>query len=157
MSALRPALLRWVASRGRWVNRVVLVASIGAIFVAFPNATMDFLGVQRSVETAVLFRLYGIALLSRAVDHHGPFGIPDPRAVRCGILSDLVFSTMSLAVLVWAMLNDLAGPGTWLPVGLFAVETSGYLIAYVGLHTVTREELLEAPATVTSSAVAPSA
>src|SRR5687767_7595105 len=117
MAALRPLLLRWVASRGRWINRVIVVASFGLVFFAFPNATMDFLGVQRSAEAAALFRLYGIALLSRATEHHGVFGVPDPRAVRYGILSDLVFSSISVIVLTWAIVSGLAGPAAWLPVG----------------------------------------
>jgi len=144
MAALRPFLLRWVASRGRWTNRVILVASFGLVFLVIPYPTMHFLGVIPSAEAAVLFRLYGIALLSRAAEHHGVFGVPDPRTVRGGIISDLVFSTLSGSLLAWAIVSGLAGPGTWLVVGLFAAESTGYLVAYAGLRTVTEQELVAA-------------
>ena len=120
---------------------MVILAGFGFVFLLAPYATMRFLGVQVSGETAVLFRLYGSALLARALNRSAVWGIPLPATVLRGLLSDLVFAVASAGILTWAVLEGLAGPTTWLVVGLFAVESIGYLIGIMGLRTVTRVEL----------------
>jgi hypothetical protein len=141
IAALRGSLLRWVFSRPRWVNAVLVVGAFGLLFFFAPNATMDFLGVEKSGETAVLFRLYGALLVARAISHHAAFGVPEPRLILRGFIADLVFASVSAGVLATAIFNGLAGPTTWLVVGLFVVESAGYVISYAGLRGVTHDEL----------------
>ena len=140
-STLRRYLLSWVFSKPRWVNNVVVLGGFGLLFFLGPWVTMRVLGVQASAETAVLFRLYGTALMARAVNRYAMWGVPMPSVVLRGLLSDLLFSLVSAGVLTWAIVAGLAGATTWVVVGLFAVESVGYLIGYTGLRTVTRGEL----------------
>jgi len=118
-----------------------LAGAFGLVFFLAPNSTMDFLGVEKSRETAVLFRLYGVLLAARAVSHDAEFGVPEPRLILRGLIANVLFTAMSAAVLTAAIVNSLAGPKTWLVVGLFVLESAGYVIFYAGLRGVTRDEL----------------
>jgi hypothetical protein len=138
---MRTSLLRWVFSRPRWVHSVLVVVTFGLVFLLAPNATMDFLGVEKSEETAVLFRLLGALLLARAVSNHAEFGVPEPRLVLHGTLADLLFTAVGAGVLSMAVFNGLAGSTTWLVVGLLVFEAAVFAISYAGLRGVTRDEL----------------
>jgi hypothetical protein len=152
---MRASLLRWVFSRMRWVHTVLAVACFGLLFFLAPHATMDFLGVEKSEETAVLFRLLGTLLTARAISNHAEFDVPEPRLILHGFLADLLFTGVGAGVLSLATLNGLAGPTTWLVVGFLAVEAAGFAMSYAGLRGVTRDELALAlrNARTTSSSV----
>jgi len=134
---------RWLVSRTRWWVDVVLEATIGAVFLLAPWATMDVLGIRPAPETAALFRLYGILVICRGFYHHALFRTPDPRVHRRSLYADLFFAVASGVVLTQATLEGLAGPNAWWVVGLFAVEAVTFAAMTVALRGLQVEELRE--------------
>lgn len=54
-------------NRLRWFTTVGLQGGLALFFTFFPNQTMDFFKVPRSVELGIVYQLYGALLMFRAV------------------------------------------------------------------------------------------
>jgi hypothetical protein len=114
---------------------LALQVLFGLLFFGAPWVTMDLLGIQPSAEAAALFRLYGIAILARALLRRGLSRATGPTVVCDRVVVDLGFSAATAAVLVFAILDGLAGSTTWAAVALFVSEACWSLYLLVGLRS----------------------
>lgn len=121
--------LRMFGSRFRWITTVGLQGFLGLFFLLTPHWTVWALSVTDTVETRVLFALYGGLLLHRAAMEQIVRKRRDPSWIRSYMISTYPFGVSSTVILAWASIEGLMNPIIgWIWVALFVAELVEYAV-----------------------------
>jgi hypothetical protein len=116
-------------NRFRWFTTVALEGALGLFFLFAPGLTVALLQVSDTIETRLLFALYGGLLLHRAAMEQYVRWRQDPALIRGYMWSTYPFGLSSAVLLGWASLQRLMNPIIgWIWVVFFVGELGHYSV-----------------------------